>query len=296
MKQRIITGSILTAFLIPVLVFSGTPVFGVFSIFSIVLTLFALVGTWEMLHCIGTHRKLAVAVPSFAYSLLVCSAAKVFMEIEFPATATPRDYFAWSYIGLTFFLFIFLATSSIFSKGKFPVNEMFATFGGVFYVNSAFAALVLLRDSYLGGYMYLLAIIIPLVSDTFAYFTGVTIGKHKLIPDVSPKKTVEGAIGGTVFSGIACIIYAVVLLHRNGYGMSVPQYIGVFFAGCLIAILSMIGDLLASLIKRHYGIKDYGKIFPGHGGVLDRLDSILITSPLILLFSFILQYISVHKL
>lgn len=74
------------------------------------------------------------------------------------------------------------------------------------------------------------------------------------------------------------------------------QYIGVFVAGALIALLSQIGDLLASLIKRRYDIKDYGKIFPGHGGVLDRLDSVLITSPLVLVFSFLLQYISVHKL
>ncbi len=282
MKQRIITGSILIAVMIPVLVFSYTPVFAAAA------TLLAFVATWEMLHCVGTDKKAAAAIPSYVFTIVVCIAAKYFMP--------RRDYFAWSYIGMVFFFFVCLAIYSIFSKGKFTVDDMFATFGGVFYVGSAFAALILLRESYLGEYLYLLAILVPIISDTFAYFTGVTFGKHKLIPDVSPKKTVEGSLGGIIFSGVGCIVFAVVLLYRNGYGMSPVQYVGVFVAGCLIAILSQVGDLLASLIKRRYGIKDYGKLFPGHGGVLDRLDSILITSPLILLFSFLLQYISVHQL
>lgn len=282
MKQRIITGSILIALMIPVLIFSYTP------IFAAVATFLAMVGTWEMLHCVGTNKKVAVLLPSFAFTLMSCIAAEFFMP--------KRDHFAWAYIGLAFFFFVFLAVYSIFSKGKFSVDDMFASFGGVFYIGSAFAALILLRQSFLGEYLYLLAIIIPIVSDTFAYFTGVFFGKHKLIPDVSPKKTVEGSLGGTVFSGIGCIIFAAVLLYSKGYEMFPIQYIGVFVAGCLIAILSQIGDLLASLIKRRYGIKDYGKLFPGHGGVLDRLDSILITSPLVLVFSFFLQYISVNKL
>lgn len=282
MKQRIITGSILIAVMIPILWFSYTP------IFAVAATALALVATWEMLHCIGTDKKAGVFLPSYIFTLVVCAAAKYFMP--------GRDYFAWTYIGIVFFFFVCLAVYSIFSKGKFTVDEMFASFGGVFYVGSAFAALILLRESYLGEYLYLLAILIPIISDTFAYFTGVFFGKHKLIPDVSPKKTVEGSVGGIVFSGIGCIIFAVVLLRMNGYGMKLWQYVGVFVAGCLIAMLSQVGDLLASLIKRRYDIKDYGKLFPGHGGVLDRLDSILITSPLILVFSFLLQYISVHKL
>lgn len=282
MKQRIITGIILIAVMIPILWFSHTPVFAAAA------TLMALVATWEMLHCVGTDKKAAAAIPSYVFTLIVCAAAKYFMP--------RRDYFAWSYIGIVFFFFVCLAVYSIFSKGKFTVDELFASFGGVFYVGSAFGALILLRESYLGQYLYLLAILIPIISDTFAYFTGVFFGKHKLIPDVSPKKTVEGSVGGILFSGIGCIVFAVVLLRMNGYGLQLWQYAGVFVAGCLIAMLSQVGDLLASLIKRRYGIKDYGKLFPGHGGVLDRLDSILITSPLILVFSFMLQYISVHKL
>lgn len=281
MKQRIITGAVLIALLIPVLVFSYTP------IFAVMFTLLALVATWEILHCVGTEKMMSVAIPSYLFTLIINVAAK---------WMPGRDYFAWTYIGMVFFFFVFIAVYAIFSKGKFTVDSLFASFGGVFYVGSAFAALILLRESYLGQYLYLVAMILPIVSDTFAYFTGVFFGKHKLIPDVSPKKTVEGAVGGIVCSGIALVIFAMIMLGQNGFGATILQYAGVFLAGALIALLSQVGDLLASLIKRRYGIKDYGVIFPGHGGVLDRLDSILITSPLVLVFSFILQYISVHEL
>lgn len=282
MKQRIITGVILSALLIPVLVYSYTP------IFAVMFTLLALVGTWEMLHCVGADKHPVAVIPAYIFTFVSNFAAKYFMP--------HRDYFAWTYIGLVFFSFVWLAVYAIFSKGRFTVDDLFATFGGVFYVGSAFAALILLRESYLGQYLYLVAMLLPWISDTSAYFTGVAFGRHKLIPDVSPKKTVEGSLGGIAVSGIVCVIFTAVMLNRNGYGATVLQYIGVFVAGALIALLSQIGDLLASLIKRRYAIKDYGKIFPGHGGVLDRLDSVLITSPLVLVFSFLLQYISVHKL
>ena len=207
-----------------------------------------------------------------------------------------RDLFAWTYIGATITLFVWLASISLFSHGKYPVDELFATFGGVYYVASCFSALILLRENFLGEYLYLVAIVLPLLSDTFAYFVGVFFGKHKLIPDVSPKKTVEGSIGGIVGAALCSVIFAYAALHVNGYGADLPHYAGAFVAGAAVAALSQIGDLLASLIKRKYGVKDYGFIFPGHGGVLDRLDSVLLTSPLILLISFFLQYVSLHEL
>lgn len=279
MKQRIITGAILISLLIPVLIFSYTP------IFSVVFTMLALVATWEILKCVGTSKKWSIAIPSYMFTLIVNVAAKWMPN---------RDFFAWTYIGSVFFLFVTISIFSIFSKGKITVDSLFSSFGGAFYVGSAFSALILLRESNLGEYLFLFAIIIPIVSDTFAYFTGVFFGKHKLIPDVSPKKTIEGSIGGIVFSGLACVLSVWIMLGMNDYVVSIPQYIAVFFAGAAVAFLSQIGDLLASLIKRRFDIKDYGVLFPGHGGVLDRFDSILITSPLVLVFSFILQYITVH--
>ncbi|MBQ1982578.1 MAG: phosphatidate cytidylyltransferase, partial [Clostridia bacterium] len=153
------------------------------------------------------------------------------------------------------------------------------------YIVAAFSCMVYLCD-YCGEYIYLLAFVGAWVPDTFAYFTGCLFGKHKLIPDVSPKKTVEGAIGGIVFCTIAFVVFALVY---NRLLLGDPTEINALpvesfralpiwlmaIVGVLSAVVSMIGDLSMSVIKRHYGVKDYGKILPGHGGFLDRFDSVL---------------------
>jgi len=113
------------------------------------------------------------------------------------------------------------------------------------------------------------------VTDTFAYFTGMLLGKHKLIPDVSPKKTVEGSIGGTLFCAVAFVVFGVI---TNTWFGTDANFLLLAIGGVFIAVIAQIGDLIMSVIKRHYGIKDYGKIFPGHGGMLDRFDSVLIVS------------------
>ena len=110
-------------------------------------------------------------------------------------------------------------------------------------------------------------------TDIFAYFTGYAIGKHKLCPTISPKKTIEGAVGGTVGSVLLCFLF--------GYFFA-PQYL----THCMVmglggAIISQFGDLTASIFKRRMGIKDYGNLIPGHGGIMDRFDSILFTAPLV---------------
>jgi phosphatidate cytidylyltransferase len=107
-------------------------------------------------------------------------------------------------------------------------------------------------------------------------------GKHKLIPDVSPKKTVEGSIGGIAFCILAMVIFGIVVEAVSSYEANL---IALAFAGLVISVVAQIGDLLMSVIKRTYGIKDYGKIFPGHGGILDRFDSILAVSIVLMVFT-----------
>ena len=122
------------------------------------------------------------------------------------------------------------------------------------------------------------------MTDTFAYFCGRLFGKHKLIPDVSPKKTIEGSIGGTLFCVGAMILYGVIV-HRIAEGTMEVNFLMLGVSGLLIAVVSQIGDLLMSSIKRVYGIKDYGRLFPGHGGVLDRFDSVLAVSVMLAVIS-----------
>ena len=125
--------------------------------------------------------------------------------------------------------------------------------------------------NFAGGIYYLLLLLnFSSVCDMGAYFTGVTIGKHKLCPEISPKKTVEGAIGGIVWS----MIVTVVLTLCFKKAILLPVILTIPFC-----ILGMIGDLFASVIKRSVGLKDYGNLIPGHGGVLDRVDSIIMIAP-----------------
>lgn len=110
-------------------------------------------------------------------------------------------------------------------------------------------------------------------TDVMAYFTGYAIGKHKLCPGISPKKTIEGAIGGTLGSVILCGAF--------GYFFANEFFIHCMIIGALGGVISQFGDLTASVFKRKMGIKDYGNLIPGHGGVLDRFDSVLFTAPLV---------------
>ena len=121
-----------------------------------------------------------------------------------------------------------------------------------------------------------LPFVIAFSSDSGAYFVGTYLGKRKLVPHISPKKTVEGAIGGIAAGGLSALLYGVVL-HLCGFGVNLLSLTGFGLVG---SVVSQLGDLTFSAFKRQYDIKDYGRILPGHGGVLDRFDSIYYLAPL----------------
>lgn len=147
------------------------------------------------------------------------------------------------------------------------------------YIILGFSSLVLLGNHILIGLVFVLAF----SSDSFAYLVGITFGKHKLIPDVSPKKSVEGALGGIIGTVILTILYLSYFeLSSIGYDI---------ILGILASILAQCGDLIASRIKRDTGIKDFGKLIPGHGGILDRFDSVLLVGPIVMLVTKFLYHI-----
>lgn len=162
----------------------------------------------------------------------------------------------------------------MFNVQKHTPFDAMATIIGVIYIEF-FSFHMVLIDQLGGPYRILiwLTVLSAFGSDIFAYFTGVFFGKHKMCPHLSPKKTIEGAVGGIIGAGAACGIF--------GWFFS-PQ----FFGNCLIigilgAAVSMCGDLTASAYKRKMGIKDYGNLIPGHGGIMDRFDSLLFTAPFV---------------
>ncbi len=130
-------------------------------------------------------------------------------------------------------------------------------------------------------FFFVLVLATPWMADAGAYFAGTFLGKHKLCPNISPKKTIEGFIGGIVFC-IATAIIIGVIFENLIYSAVTINYTALIVVGILDSIISVIGDLSFSLIKRYNNIKDYGSIFPGHGGMLDRCDSVIFTAPLVL--------------
>ena len=176
----------------------------------------------------------------------------------------------------------------VFTFPKFTARDIFTTYfaflyAGVcfsfFYRTRAFSGIFDTKYFVTGFYAAIVIVISAWVSDTFAFFVGVCIGKHKIFPVLSPKKSLEGCVGGAVGSGLVGSLYGLLL---NRFGVCGTKYILYFGIICMLgSIVGQIGDLAASGIKRNYGIKDYGKLIPGHGGIMDRFDSMILISPLV---------------
>ena len=268
MLKRILTGVVAFCFvLVPVLFLANTVAL------PIGVALFALIAAYEILHCVGLHKNLWLSFPMY-----LMSGAYPFI----------LRYMAGEGLALMpLFVCVPLLTTlavAVFSHGKVDIRD--ASSGYVLWVYSfvGFMSLIYMHDMIAGGqYFYLLAFIGAWITDIFAYFTGVLLGKHKLIPDVSPKKTVEGAVGGVVFCALSFVGFG--LLYNTLWvaeGASKLSLVMMAVIGVLVSMVSQIGDLSLSLLKRKYGIKDFGKIFPGHGGVMDRFDSVLAVSIMLL--------------
>jgi phosphatidate cytidylyltransferase len=173
------------------------------------------------------------------------------------------------------FLIVIISMATPIFNNKYNVVSSAISITGFIYIVCFFSLCILIRDKNHGSALIWLVFIIAWCSDTFAYYVGRSMGKHKLCPLVSPKKTVEGSIGGILGSIVGVLIWG--YFNR---GIDFHWYQLIILAMCG-SVISQIGDLSASLIKRYIGIKDYGNIMPGHGGILDRFDSILFAAPVV---------------
>lgn len=263
MIKRIITAVIYLGVFIPILVFSDT------FIFPVVMSLCAFIGCYEIFKCTSFEKKPLIVLPLYACSLFFPLFERYCVQHDM------KFEFSRFTLGILFVIIVYTFGVAVFSHKDTSVTDTCVTLLACIYVIAAFTSVVYLRDSILHGkYIFLLPFLCAWITDSFAYFTGRFFGKHKLIPDVSPKKTVEGAVGGIVFCVITMIVFGFVIEHFFD-GTASANYVILVVSGLFISIVSQIGDLIMSLIKRHYGIKDYGIMFPGHGGILDRFDSVL---------------------
>lgn len=192
----------------------------------------------------------------------------------------------WFELGQFYFssgvlLLILLFMYYVVTYPKMELKELVHTLFGFYYIPVMLSHLILVRqiETY-GSFMIWMILIIAFGSDSFAYFTGKTFGKHKLAKALSPNKTVEGAIGGIVGAGLLSVIYAF-YVSSTGLNFELYHYVGFGIMGAIGSIFGQFGDMSASAMKRVTGIKDFGNIMPGHGGIVDRMDSIIFVAPFV---------------
>lgn len=252
-KTRLLSGILL------VIVALLTIISGGYVLFFTLLCI-SLIGMQELYKAMGVHKDSFNLLEMTGYAGAVLYYISVLLGFEKYGTMTIL-------LALVLLMFVY-----VFTYPKYKADQIMATFFGVVYVAVMLSFILLTRNLENGKFIVWLIFLCSWGCDTCAYCVGMLIGKHKMAPVLSPKKSVEGAVGGVAGAALLGVIYGAV---THG---PVAEYAVICGVGALI---SMVGDLAASAIKRNQGIKDYGKLIPGHGGILDRFDSVIFTSPVI---------------
>lgn len=260
MKQRLIS-SFFAIILLVLVVFSNQ------YVFDVAVVLISAMGIFEVITALGLSQYKIMTSISVLMPL-------VFMLIS---------YFAWKYAFAAVFLFVaayLLVMLFDHKRYSFTTAAMFMMIS--LMVTFAFIHVSLTRHLANGILNIFVIFIGSWITDTCAYFTGLAIGKHKLAPSVSPKKTIEGSIGGVV--GVTVILAAYAAVFGNIMDSITANVSAAVCIGLICGVISQFGDLCASVIKRENNIKDFGKIMPGHGGVMDRFDSFIFVAPVVYYF------------
>ena len=256
MKTRVISAAVLLPLLIFVLI-KGDIILASFCLIC------SLIGVREFCNALGENSSESTKILLFLASIIqIFAMYKNYMDIT---------------IVLTFTIIFIQGALVVFEKIS-PINAALSIFT-FFYVSVSISYVYVISSSYAKFFPYIF--ILSMVTDTFAYFSGVFFGKHKLSPNLSPKKTIEGSVGGILFCVGASFLYALVF-HKEFLAFVIPfAFLG--------SIISQIGDIFASAFKRAMNIKDYGNLIPGHGGILDRADSVIFTTSFVYVTALLLK-------
>ena len=269
MKQRVITGVLFAIIFIVAILLINTIAFPVF------LSLLSAIAVWEVEKAVGLKNKLIMV---FSIAVGVC----IPFLFEF-GVSVPIGAFGGLYV-VTILILMLLQ----YDKTRFH-EAVISIFASV-CIPYAFSVMIIFRDidEYVDGYskvegfyFLIFAVFASWMTDIFAYFVGSKFGKHKLCPKISPKKSVEGAIGGILGAVLLNVLLLFIFkkfIFEIETGIS---YVGVALLSVALSVVSMCGDLAASTVKRNFGIKDFGKLLPGHGGIMDRFDSALFVLPVL---------------
>lgn len=256
-KTRLLSGIVLVILAILIIVSGGYVT--LFSLLGI-----SLIGMFE-LYRVFQLEKTSLAYISYAMAVLF------YVSELFGGFIDPMAF-------VMLFL-ILLMFAYVFSYPKFEAKDVMAIFFGMFYVAVMLSYVYQIRVLDSGVYLAFLIFICSWGCDTCAYCAGKIFGKHKMAPVLSPKKSIEGAVGGVLGTSLLTMIYT--SIFRAQMGLDTAGIITLAVISAVAGLISMVGDLTASAIKRNYNIKDYGTLIPGHGGIMDRFDSMMITAPII---------------
>lgn len=258
MKQRLITGIIAGAF------FLGLCLIGGIGYHSLIMVM-ALIGYYEFVRMIKLPSFGGVAILGYL-GVLYLTFPWESLSLTMPLQQMP---FLW------LLLLLFLAVT-VFTKNEIPIGQISLLFAGMVYIGMGFSYIIETRNTPDGHGLFWTFLMLSSIwsSDAGAYFTGRRFGRNKLWPAISPNKTVEGAIGGILLAIIAAVIFS----FASGGLLTIGRAV---LLGGSAAVVGQIGDLVQSAYKRTYGIKDSGKLLPGHGGILDRCDSWITVFPFV---------------
>ena len=257
MKTRIISGAVFVIFL--AVAFFLTPAI----VTTITVAFMSALASYELLYTTGLVKQVRMNVYSAIMAVLVVLASH-FGVYSF---ALPVILLYW----------VLLFSEVLLSSGNLPVSQIGYCMMSGLVVPLLLSALVRISNWQNSTLVMFIPFIMAFFSDTGAYFIGVFFGKHKMCPNISPKKTWEGFAGGVLIAVLGMVVYCLVVENVLGFR---ANYVLAVLYGLVGSVGSVLGDLMMSVIKRQTGIKDYGKLIPGHGGILDRFDSVLITAPL----------------
>ncbi len=252
LKVRVISAIVALAIVIPILLIGG-------YLYYVGATIIGIIGFNELITLKNKEKKLPRVVRALSMTCFI-----FMMVSSYTSKSVAIDHRL-----IVMILLINLVPLLMIDNKKYNSDDAFYLIAIILLLGISFSYLIILRNANIHYLIYLL--LITIMTDTFAHFFGTKIGKHKLCPKISPNKTIEGMIGGTIFGTFLASIYFMTVINTE------TSAILVILMTLFLSLIAQFGDLAFSAIKRKYGVKDYGNIMPGHGGVLDRLDSLIFT-------------------
>ncbi len=261
-KTRLLSGILLVIIALITVITGGNLLF-------LVLLAVSLIGMTELYKVFGIEKK-PPGIIGYLFALL-------YYGLLYFEPLLPGESLNWFMMSFMAFLICQMAVL-VFAYPRYNTQQIMAAFFGMFYVAVMLSYIYQIRILPGGIFTVWLVFVCSWGCDTCAYCVGMLIGKHKMAPILSPKKSVEGGIGGILGAALIGMLYGLAINYWGDAGADVLSYAVIGAAG---GAISQIGDLAASAIKRYHNIKDYGKLIPGHGGILDRFDSVIFTAPII---------------